>query len=300
MSDTEGRPTVQPTEPTEFSRQESEVLKDFFNSLGARPKTNTKAELEAWLVSYVTYLQSKKDVKHTAGFAASLASTSVASTLPAATMVARTSATATSDTAAQPVPILHLGRKPWLMKFTGDPLDCQLWRQQLRSLDHTSYAAELRRRLQTAASTAGEAQQRQKDWYDSKSRGGTLQPGDRVLLKPNSETAVPNAVGDEGLGADMESLQQPGDGQREADQGEKPAQQVEAIEPKITTTTDSSEIGGSAEGENHNEGAEVRRSNRSRQAPTWMTSVSLAVATLGCLRRRHVATSSEREDEAAA
>ncbi|GFS15840.1 hypothetical protein ElyMa_003197500 [Elysia marginata] len=109
MSDTEGKPTLQPTEPTEFSRQKSEVLKDFFNSLGARPKTNTKAELEAWLVSYATDLQSKKDVKHTAGFAASLASTSVASTLPAATMAACTSATATSDTAAQPVPIIHRG-----------------------------------------------------------------------------------------------------------------------------------------------------------------------------------------------
>ncbi|GFS03347.1 hypothetical protein ElyMa_006468300 [Elysia marginata] len=33
--------------------------------------------------------------------------------------------TATSGTAAQPVPIIHLGRKPWLAKFTGDPLDYQ-------------------------------------------------------------------------------------------------------------------------------------------------------------------------------
>ncbi|GFS20733.1 hypothetical protein ElyMa_003320900 [Elysia marginata] len=111
MSDTEGKPPVQPTEPTEFTRQESEVLKNF-NNLGARPKTNIKAELEAWLVSYATDLQLKKDMNHTAGFAASLAS-SVANTLPAATMAASpTSATATSDAAAQPVPIIHLGRKP--------------------------------------------------------------------------------------------------------------------------------------------------------------------------------------------
>ncbi|GFR85879.1 hypothetical protein ElyMa_004185700 [Elysia marginata] len=40
--------------------------------------------------------------------------------------------------------------------------------------------------------------------------------------------------GDEGLGADiMESLQQPGDGQQEADQRETPAYQVEAIKLKL-------------------------------------------------------------------
>ncbi|GFR97645.1 Pol polyprotein [Elysia marginata] len=294
----------------------------------------------------------------------------------------------------------------------------------MQTRDHTSYDAELRKRLQDAyqiaASTAGEAQQRQKDWYGSKSREGTLQPVDRVLVRilafegkhklsdrweydvyfvdsqPNpdipvfvvrkendrsykrklhrnhllpigsrcrDEPAASSKRGQDEQARDLRqklhgSDQQPqpsepihiegdkqetatiaqlvadssevhgqvagdrgtdpnGDDQtptesvegggprpsletetrqglenvpeavqpdtqlqQKADQRETPAEtnQEGAIRPEIHTTIDSSDNRGSAEVENHNEGPEVRRSNRNRQAPTWMTSGQYSMA----------------------
>jgi len=55
------------------------------------------------------------------------------------------------------------------------------------SRSHTAYVDDLRQRLQEAyrraSEVAGRAQERQKAGYDKRSRGATLEPGDRVLVR---------------------------------------------------------------------------------------------------------------------
>jgi len=78
---------------------------------------------------------------------------------------------------------LMFGREPRLPVDVALGLD----RHGDNNRSHSAYVADLRRRLheafKLASKAATEAQHRQKTRYDMKSRGATLQPGDRVLVK---------------------------------------------------------------------------------------------------------------------
>nr|KAG5689741.1 hypothetical protein BaRGS_009775 [Batillaria attramentaria] len=99
-------------------------LNAIFAQLGAKPKVKNKEELETWMEDYIR-------AKHST-FKQEPRSPGAAHT-PAATL---TTGSLSADRGNNPnQPIIHIGRKPWLAKFTGEnAADYRLWRHQLTSL----------------------------------------------------------------------------------------------------------------------------------------------------------------------
>jgi hypothetical protein len=121
----------------EVKREEDmSKLNELFTLMGAKPKTDSKEELQRWIIDYAESLR-----QSTFPPATSASSTdAVANAIPT-TASAPTTATSTTSSggiglvssASTVQPVIVAGRKPWLMKFSGED-GYDLWRHQLLSL----------------------------------------------------------------------------------------------------------------------------------------------------------------------
>lgn len=102
-----------PGEQKEMSDLEVEQLKAAFTAMGARPKADTKEDLQRWLLEYAASFQA-----------------------PAAPGTPAATASAPATTVVE-----VSGRKPWLVKFSGDsgPEGYDLWKHQLTSLQREGH-----------------------------------------------------------------------------------------------------------------------------------------------------------------
>lgn len=137
MSDTENLAAVGGEEEQPLTELEIETLQKLFSSMGARPKTESKEDLRQWLTTFkalqppATTTPLQPPAITTA--AATPMVTAHQSTSANAGPASAASGLYVSSASAPPTVVNVLGRKPWLMKFSGDD-GYDLWRHQLLSL----------------------------------------------------------------------------------------------------------------------------------------------------------------------
>ena len=98
-----------------MTEEEFSELKETFTKMGARPKTDTKVDLEQWIQMYAAGLQHQAAPKATEN----------------------NKPESSQSTTLIPTAIMVTGRKPWLAKFTGERGNegYDLWRHQVMKLE---------------------------------------------------------------------------------------------------------------------------------------------------------------------